>query len=205
MDILIATGNKGKLREYARLLAGVPVTLLSPAEVGLEGFDVVEDGETFEDNAKLKARAYAEASGKITLADDSGLCVDVLKGAPGVHSARYGGPGLDSAGRRHKLLADLENVPDDRRTAHFDCVIALFVPESELSIATYGQCPGHITRADSDGNEGFGYDAIFVPDGYNKTFAQLPSDVKNDLSHRGKAVGDLLPILQRMVEDGDSW
>ena len=127
--------------------------------------------------------------------------MDALKGAPGVHSARYGGAGLDDVGRRHKLLADLEHVPDDRRTAHFDCVIALFVPESELSIVTYGQCPGKITRTDSDGNEGFGYDAIFMPDGYNKTFAQLPSDAKNDLSHRGKAAGDLVPILQRMVED----
>jgi non-canonical purine NTP pyrophosphatase (RdgB/HAM1 family) len=203
MEILIATGNKGKLREYARLLADVPVTLLSPADVGLEGFDVVEDGETFEDNAKIKARAYADASGKITLADDSGLCVDALKGAPGVHSARYGGAGLDDTGRRHKLLADLEHVTDDRRTAHFDCVIALFVPESELSIVSYGQCPGSITRADSDGNEGFGYDAIFMPDGYSKTFAQLPSDVKNDLSHRGKAADDLVPVLQRMVEDAN--
>lgn len=203
MEILIATGNQGKIREYGHLLADLPVTLLSPADVGLSDFDVVEDGATFEDNARIKARAYAEASGKLTLADDSGLCVDALKGAPGVHSARYGGPGLDDTGRRHKLLAAMENVPDEKRTAHFECVIALFVPDTESCIRTYGQCPGRITRTDSDGDEGFGYDAIFMPDGYDKTFAQLPKAVKNDLSHRGKAVTDLIPVLKGFFE-GDN-
>lgn len=201
MEILIATGNKGKIREYAKLLDGLPVTLLSPADVGLNGFDVVEDGQTFEDNAKIKARAYAEASGKLTLADDSGLCVDALHGAPGIHSARYGGPDLDDAGRRHRLLAEMEQIPDEDRTAHFECVIALAVPQTMTCIVTYGECPGRITRADADGPEGFGYDAIFTPDGYGKTFAQLPKEIKNDLSHRGKAAADLIPILQRMVED----
>ena len=201
MELLIATGNKGKLREYATLLAGVDVTLLSPADVGLNGLEVVENGETFEDNAKLKARTYAQASGKLTLADDSGLCVDALKGAPGVHSARYGGGGLDDAGRRHKLLADMEHVPDQKRTAHFECVIALAVPESMTCIVTYGQCPGSIRREDADGPEGFGYDAIFAPDGYDQTFAQLPKAVKNKLSHRGAAAADLIPILRQMVEN----
>ena len=201
MEILIATGNKGKIREYGNLLAGLPVTLLSPADVGLNNLDVVENGETFEDNAKIKARAYAEASGKLTLADDSGLCVDALRGAPGVHSARYGGPDLDDAGRRHKLLSEMAQIPDPNRTAHFECVIALAVPETMSCIVTYGECPGRITGADSDGPEGFGYDAIFMPDGYGKTFAQLPKEVKNDLSHRGRAAADLIPILRRFAED----
>ena len=201
MEILIATGNKGKIREYGNLLLDLPVTLLGPADVGLSDLDVVEDGETFEDNAKIKARAYAEASGKLTLADDSGLCVDALRGAPGIHSARYGGPGLDDAGRRHKLLSEMEQVQDEKRTAHFECVIALAVPETMSCIITYGECPGRITRTDADGPEGFGYDAIFMPDGYGKSFAQLPKDVKNDLSHRGKAAADLIPILQQIAED----
>ena len=201
MEILIATGNKGKIREYGNLLLDLPVTLLGPADVGLSDLDVVEDGETFEDNAKIKARAYAQASGKLTLADDSGLCVDALRGAPGIHSARYGGPGLDDAGRRHKLLSEMEPVPDEKRTAHFECVIALAVPETMSCIITYGECPGRITRIDADGPEGFGYDAIFMPDGYGKSFAQLPKDVKNDLSHRGKAAADLIPILQQIAED----
>ena len=204
MEILVATGNKGKLREYQILLAGLPITLLSPAEVGLTDFQVEEDGETFEDNAKIKARAYAETSGKFTIADDSGLCVDALNGAPGIHSARYGGAGLDDAGRRQRLLAALAQTPDEKRAARFECVIALAVPETLTCIITYGECRGRIARADADGPEGFGYDALFLPDGYDKTFAQLPNATKNELSHRGKAAHDLLPILKRFAEGIDS-
>lgn len=202
MELLIATGNRGKIREYETLLAGIPLTLLSPADVGLADFNVVEDGETFEDNARLKARAYATASGKCTLADDSGLCVDALNGAPGVYSARYGGDGLDDTGRRHKLLAAIAHVPDPR-TARFECTIALVLPESELCFTAYGACNGTLRHEDADGPEGFGYDAIFVPDGYDKTFAQLPKAVKNKLSHRGVAARELYPILERLVQGFD--
>jgi XTP/dITP diphosphohydrolase len=202
MQIIIGTNNSGKLREYGVLLAGVQVELLSPRQAGLIDFDVAETGDSFQQNAELKARAYAQAGGKFALADDSGLCVDALDGAPGVYSARYGDAGLDDAGRRRKLLADLAAVPDEARTARFECVIALADPQTGRCVVAHGACPGRIARADSDGPQGFGYDAVFIPDGYERTFAELPPEEKNRLSHRGAAVRHLLPILREIIRAG---
>lgn len=201
MELLVATSNKGKLREYGLLLANVDVTLLSLSDVGLDHLDVEETGSTFQDNAKIKARAYAQASGKFALADDSGLCVDALNGAPGVYSARYGDGGLDDAGRRQKLLRDLAHVPDAQRTAQFECVIAVANPHTGECLTAHGICRGSIRWADSDGEEGFGYDAIFQPEGYDQTFAQLPKEIKNRISHRGDAARRLVPLLQQLVRE----
>ncbi|MFW5748418.1 MAG: RdgB/HAM1 family non-canonical purine NTP pyrophosphatase [Chloroflexota bacterium] len=195
MDILVGTTNPGKVKEYATLLAGLPVRLLGLADVGLAQMDVVEDGATFEENAIIKARAYAVAAGLTALADDSGLCVDALGGAPGLHSARYGGPGLDDAGRRQKLLAALQDVPNAERGAYFICVIAVFDPATNTVLTAEGRCPGHIATAESRGSGGFGYDKLFVPQGYDRSFADFDKAEKNRISHRGRAADTLRPQL----------
>ncbi len=197
MQLLIATQNKGKQEEFLDLLAGLPLELVMPQAVGLGGFDVEESGETFEANAELKARAFAKASGLYALADDSGLSVDALGGRPGVYSARYGGPGLDAAGRRHKLLEALSGNPV--RTARFECVVALVHPRTLACICEVGTCPGYLTTEER-GSGGFGYDALFIPDGYTQTFGELPNTVKHALSHRGRAVAKMIPHLLELME-----
>lgn len=194
--LLVATQNRGKLREYQRLLTDY--TLLTTADAGLGDYDVEETGATFAENAILKARAYMQASGLITLADDSGLAVDALDGRPGVYSARYGGPGLDDAGRRAKLLADLRDVPDDRRTARFMCVVAVARPGVDEVLQVEGRVEGRILHAER-GTGGFGYDALFQPDGHAQTFGELPAEVKDGLSHRGRAVAALKPLLDDLL------
>ena len=201
MDILIATTNPGKLKEYRDLLADLPVTLLSLADVGLAKLDVDETGDTFAANAELKARAYVAASGKWSLADDSGLCVDALDGGPGIYTARYGGPGLDNAGRRQKLLAELKDVPSDERGAQFECVIALIAPDPGAKPHfAHGIVRGTITTEEHDDGHGFGYDPVFIPEGYERTFAQMTKDEKSALSHRGRATIALKGVLQRLLE-----
>jgi XTP/dITP diphosphohydrolase len=199
MDLLIATGNPGKFREYQVMLKDLPFRLLSLRDVGLEDMVVEENGETFTENARIKATAYARASGKHVLADDSGLCVNALDGAPGVRSARYGGDGLDDAGRRHKLLQAMAAVPDEQRRAYFQCVIALADPQTLDCQFAEGACNGMIRHVDADGPEGFGYDAIFQPEGHDVTFAQMSKETKNRLSHRGRAVEHMVPILRELI------
>jgi XTP/dITP diphosphohydrolase len=194
--LLVATQNRGKLREYQRLLT--EYTLLTTVDAGLGDFDVEEIGATFAENAILKARAYMQASGLITLADDSGLAVDALDGRPGVYSARYGGPGLDDAGRRAKLLADLRDVPDDRRTARFMCVVAVARPGVDEVLQVEGRVEGRILHTER-GTGGFGYDALFQPDGHAQTFGELAAEVKDGLSHRGRAVTALKPLLDDLL------
>lgn len=200
MELLIGTNNKGKLREYKTMLGDIGVIVLSLADVGLSGMDVDETGATFRANAELKAVAYAKASGKYALADDSGLCVDALDGAPGLYSARYGGPGLDDAGRRRKLLDALKDVADAERTAYFECVIAVAHPATLICEFAVGRCTGVITRTESEGTEGFGYDPIFQPDGYDRTFADIEKDIKNRISHRGLATEQILPVVKRLSD-----
>lgn len=203
MEIVIGTGNPGKFREYDVLLAEAGVTLLSPDQVGADGVEIIESGDTFIENAEIKALAYAKATGKFALADDSGLRVDALMGEPGVHSARYGGPGLDDAGRRQKLLDALRDVPAEARTARFECVIALADPRTMTCLFGHGICQGRIRWEDADGPEGFGYDAIFEPDGYDLTFAELSKEIKNRISHRGEAVRQILPIIRGLRNEAD--
>lgn len=201
MKILIATQNKGKIKEYQRLFADVDIDFVGLADIGLGDMDVEENGTTFEENATLKAQAYANASNHWTLADDSGLCVDVLNGAPGVYSARYGGADLDHAGKRQKMLGELATVPEEKRTAQFVCVIALARPDTDDVMLVRGECNGKITHQEFDEGNGFGYDPIFKPDGYDKTFGQMPAHMKNGLSHRAIAAEKALPLLRKMIEE----
>jgi XTP/dITP diphosphohydrolase len=183
MRLLIATNNVGKAREYAELL-GSGFDLCRLSDVGLDN-QIEETGETFMENACLKARAYGQASGLLTLADDSGLEVDALGGAPGVHSARYAGPGANDADRIRKLLAALDGVPWEKRTANFRCIIALSWPDGRLETFE-GRCDG-VIALEPKGTNGFGFDPVFYVPEYDCTMAELPMDVKNRISHRGRA------------------
>lgn len=199
--LLVATNNPGKVREYKKLLADLPVPLeiTYPAQEGLT-LEVNESGETFEENARIKAISYARASGLLTLADDSGLEVDALAGAPGVRSARYAGPNANDADRYRKLLNVLEEVPAGQRTARFRCVVALALPDGTTHTAD-GTCEGEIGMAPR-GEHGFGYDPIFVVAGYGgRTMAELPPDLKNQISHRARAVLNIRPVLKRLLVD----
>lgn len=196
--LLIATNNPGKVREYEEMLQGLPgIEITFPAQEGLD-LEVEESGGTFEENARLKAAAYCQVSGLPTLADDSGLEVDALDGAPGVRSARYAGPGASDADRYRKLLAELAGVPAGRRSARFRCVVALALPRGTAHTAE-GTCEGQIGLAPR-GEFGFGYDPIFIVDGQGgRTMAELEPEVKNRISHRARAIQAMLPDLQRLL------
>lgn len=185
--LLIATHNPGKAREYRDLLADLPLEVTWLDAEGIT-FEVEETGATFQENAALKARAYAAASGLLTWADDSGLEVDALQGAPGVYSARYGAPDARSDEARVRfLLAKLEGVPDEARTARFRCVVALASPERLLH-SVEGTCEGRVGFSPRGGN-GFGYDPVFLAAdyGYRVTLAELEPAAKHVISHRGRA------------------
>ena len=189
-NLLLASSNAGKLNELQQLTAGLPVTWLSLADVGLAGMDVEETGATFTENALLKARTYGEASGLPTLADDSGLIVDALDGAPGVYSARYA-PTTEA--RNAKLLKAVEAVPDAQRTARFVSALAFVMPDG-VTIIAEGTVEGKVGTAPR-GENGFGYDPIFVLDN-GQTMAELPASEKNQISHRARAYAKLLPLLR---------
>ena len=197
--LLIGTGNAGKLREYRRILTNLPLDLVSPDEIGLD-LDVEETGGTFEANAILKASTFASASGLPTLADDSGIEVDVLAGFPGVLSSRWVS-GSD-ADRVASLLGKLADVPAEQRTARFLAVAALVTPEGAL-LTSHGAVEGRIAAAPR-GTSGFGYDPVFlVEDGDHdgdKTMAELTAKEKDRLSHRGRAVAGLMDELARLAE-----
>jgi XTP/dITP diphosphohydrolase len=197
MRILVATMNEGKLREYDRLLADVPGIELETMASLPEPVDVVEDRDTFVGNALKKATEIAKVAGMPCLADDSGLEVDALGGRPGVYSARYAGEGATDAENNVKLLDELGGMVDDLRTARFQCAIVL-VAESGHELATAeGACEGRIA-SESRGTHGFGYDPLFVPDGYAQTMAELGPDTKNEISHRAKAAAKLVPLLREL-------
>lgn len=196
-QIVIGTTNLGKMNEYQVLLAGANVRLLSLRDVGLSGMNVQETGTTFMENAQIKALAYAKASKRWALADDSGLCVDALGGAPGVHSARYGNM-QTAEGRRRYLLDQLKDVPPEKRTAYFECAIVVASPDGIIA-QTEGRCYGSIALAEFDEGKGFGYDAIFIPKGYDKTFGQLDEMIKHELSHRGIAARKMVKVLQHLT------
>ena len=191
MKLVFATRNIGKLEEARRIL-GSGVTIFGAAEMRLP--EVEETGDTFEQNARLKALAAVARTGLPSLGDDSGLQVDALHGRPGVRSARYGGPGLDDAGRRKLLLQELDAVPDGERGAVFVCVLVLALPEGREVVAR-GACRGAILHEER-GDGGFGYDRLFLPDGQSGTFGELAADVKNTISHRAKALALLRTELE---------
>lgn len=191
MKLLLATNNSGKLAEFRRLL--VPIQLTTPNELGLR-LNIVEDGVTFAANAALKARAFADASGSIALADDSGLEVDALSGAPGVHSARYGGEHLDDEDRCRLLLRQLRGVRQrQQRSARFRCCLVAAAPDGR-SCTAEGYCEGLVTEA-AVGENGFGYDPVFYVPEYGCTIAELEPAAKDSLSHRARALKALLPEL----------
>ena len=181
--LLIATHNAGKLAELRDLLRGVPYTLVSLSDVGIE-LDVDETGQTLEENAALKATTYARLAGLLTLADDSGLEVDPLNGAPGVHSARYAGPNATDVDRIAKLLGNISPHPQPW-TARFRCVIAIATPEGDIELHG-GACEGVII-SHPRGDKGFGYDPVFYMPEHNRTMAELTDAEKNTVSHRAIA------------------
>ena len=183
-NLLLATRNAAKAREYSLLLGGIPFEIVTLDEQGI-ATDVSETGETLEQNATLKAVAYASQGNLLTLADDSGLEVDALGGEPGVLSARYAGPGASDEERIEFLLKRLEDVPRERRSARFRCVIAIATPEGEVELCC-GECPGIIVLSPK-GKNGFGYDPIFYLPERGKTMAELSMEDKNKISHRGLA------------------
>ncbi len=184
MKLLLATNNPGKLREVQEILAGLPFEVVTPAEVGVPpDFDPPENGATFEENAQSKAQAYAEKTGLLSLADDSGLCVTALDGKPGVHSKRFI-EGSDHD-RNLKILELLKEKTD--RSAYFISVICLYDPHTKETQCFEGRVEGTLA-AEEHGTQGFGYDPIFIPTGYDKTFGELGNEVKNTLSHRARAL-----------------
>lgn len=192
MKLVLATRNKGKIHEMVELLGRQGLTILSLADYPEVG-DIIEDGSTFAENAIKKARHVAESTGEVALADDSGLVVDYLGGAPGVHSARFADTERDDRANNEKLLRLLAGVPPEQRAASFHCVIAIAEPGGRV-YTVEGVCSGRII-AGPRGCGGFGYDPIFYLPDYKKTFAELDMDTKNRISHRGKAINKAIPIL----------
>jgi len=201
--LLLATRNEGKRRELAALLEGLDVQVLSLREVG-DVPEVVEDGATFADNAIKKAREVAAATGLPTLADDSGLEVDALGGAPGVYSARYAGEGASDAANNEKVLAALHGVPAAERGARYRVVLALHDPSGPLGATPHlehGVCEGRIREVPA-GQGGFGYDPLFEPVGFDCTMAELDATRKNRISHRGQAMALLRRFLESYLTRG---
>ncbi|RVX47928.1 XTP/dITP diphosphohydrolase [Nonomuraea polychroma] len=194
MTIVLATRNAGKIAELRRILSGFDI-------VGLEEFpsigEVAETGVTFEENALLKAHAVAQGSGLPAVADDSGLCVDVLNGMPGVFSARWSGRHGDDQANMDLLLAQLSDVPADRMTAFFACAAVLALPSGESRVVE-GTLPGRLVTTPR-GSNGFGYDPIFVPDGHERTTAEMSPEEKDAISHRGRAFRALAPIVRELL------
>ncbi|WP_457652972.1 RdgB/HAM1 family non-canonical purine NTP pyrophosphatase [Rhodocaloribacter sp.] len=193
MEIVLATRNPGKVREVRALLAGLPVTLRTAASFE-DAPEVLEDAPTLEGNARKKALALHRHTGLPTLADDTGLEVTALGGRPGVHSARFAGPDADDAANRAKLLRELSGAAD--RSARFRTVVA-FVEDGEVRLFE-GVCPGRILEEER-GAGGFGYDALFVPEGETRTFAELGPAEKNAVSHRGRALRKLAAYLRERL------
>lgn len=198
-QIVLATTNQGKAAEFAVLLKELPVevrTLKDYPQIP----DIIEDGNTFIDNALIKARTVAKACGQVAMADDSGLMVDVLNGAPGIFSARFAGEEKDDAKNTAKLLNLLKDTAEAQRGAQFCCAIAIVLPDGR-EYTTEGICRGQITFAPA-GSGGFGYDPVFYVPKLQKTFAELSMGEKNAVSHRGIANAQALEILQKLFKEG---
>lgn len=202
--LVLATQNKGKIAEFERLLAENASDI---KVLGLTDFpdmpDVIESGKTLSENAFLKAHAIAEFTKLPALADDSGLFVDYLDGKPGVYSARFGGYEGNDAKERdliniNKLLSELKDVPTDKRGAQFKCVVAFVNPTNNFEHEELGELPGLIA-VQPEGNDGFGYDPIFIPNNFQQTLAQLGAGVKDRISHRGQALRSIVPILKQYL------
>ncbi|MBT8123041.1 MAG: XTP/dITP diphosphatase [Gammaproteobacteria bacterium] len=194
-DIVLASSNKGKVREFNQLLATLDITVRPQGDFNVE--DAEETGLTFVENAILKARNAARHTGLPAIADDSGLEVDALNGAPGIYSARYAGPGASDQANLEKLLADLRDIPETDRTARFQCVLVYMRHTNDPTpLICQGTWEGRILTAPR-GDNGFGYDPVFFVPTHDCSSAELPADVKNSLSHRGQALRQLADALKR--------
>lgn len=196
--LLLATRNRHKKQELVQMLAGLNIEVLTLNDLAPMP-EIEEDGMTFEENASKKARMTAISSGLICLADDSGLEVDALNGQPGVFSARFAGPEADDRKNNEKLLHLLSEVEESRRSARFVCVIAVSDPSGNTRCVR-GICPGKI-GIEPHGEGGFGYDPLFIPDGFEVTFAELSSVQKNRVSHRGRALENAIPIIKELFPE----
>ncbi len=198
MKVVLASQNKHKLTEIQAILSRFDMELVLESELGLQ-IDVDETGTSFEENSELKARAVMEASGLPAIADDSGLCVDVLGGAPGIYSARYGAPDcVTDRDRLNHLLENMRGVRSEERTARFVCVITLLYPDGR-KLAARGSCEGLITF-EPRGEDGFGYDPVFYVPSMGCTFAQMGAEYKNKISHRANALSRLEALLDQEKE-----
>jgi len=197
-DIVLASRNPKKIKELKALLADLPVRVLS-----LDDFcgvpEVEETGQTFAENAEIKAKTVAQATGLISVADDSGLEVDALGGQPGVYSNRFAGPDATDRDKYMRILELLQGVPDDNRTARFHAAVAVATPEGE-TVVVEGTCEGRIAR-EPRGEGGFGYDPIFYLPEFGRSMAELPPDVKNQISHRAKAMHAAKNVIRRLLSE----
>lgn len=196
MKLLLATNNRHKLEEYRALMEGLPLELRSLHDEAIFQ-EVAETGQTFQENALIKARAYSSMSGLLTMADDSGLEVEALGGEPGVFSSRYAGPGATDRQRVEYLLAKMSGIPWEERKARFRCVIAIAGPDGEIHLCE-GECPG-VIALDPRGEHGFGYDPVFFLPELGLTMAELPSYRKNELSHRAVAARKAREVLAELA------
>lgn len=195
MDFILATNNMKKLAEMQRILSPLGINVVTAKMLGVTLEDVEEDGETFEDNAKLKARAACKEMNMPAIADDSGLCVDYLNGAPGIFSARFAGEHGNDEKNNDLLLEKLDGVPLEKRTAHYVCAICCTFPDGR-EIVVRGECSG-VIGFERDGNEGFGYDPLFLVDG--KAFGRYTAEEKDKISHRGNALRLLTKELEKII------
>jgi XTP/dITP diphosphohydrolase len=192
--LLVATHNQGKVAEFRRMLTLDGVEIVGLADLGI-GEEIAETGHTFRENASLKASGFARLAGIPTLADDSGLSIDYLNGWPGVLSARYAGDGASDIERMEKVLSEMSNAANAQRSARFICVLSISDADGEIVAEVEGVCEGIIVR-EPRGANGFGYDPIFQPIGFDKTFGELGSDIKDSISHRANAISKIIPFLQ---------
>lgn len=193
--IVAATRNRHKIEEIEKILKEFDMSIVSRDDAGVPDVEIVEDGDTFEANSFKKASEIMKLSGRPSIADDSGLCVDFLGGAPGVMSARFTPSGDDEENNR-KVLELLKGVPFEERTARYVAVITLVYPDGR-TVSARGECEGHIIEEER-GTNGFGYDPMFQPEGYDRTFGELPPELKNRISHRAKA---LVKLREKLLED----
>ena len=197
--LVLSTNNIHKVEEIKDILKDLPIEVLSKKDLGLEELDVVEDGTTLEENSIKKAKALSNKTDYMVMADDSGLFVEALNGVPGVYSSRYAGEEGNDLKNNKKLIKELENIPLENRNGSFKTVIAL-VTEEKQALTVRGECKGHIISSPR-GENGFGYDPLFIPEGYNETFGELGEEVKNKISHRAKALEEIRKTLINLLKE----
>lgn len=200
MKFIVATNNKKKLSELQRILSPLGVEVYTAKELGFTSIDPEETGKTFAENAEIKAKTFCEHTGLPSIADDSGICVDALDGAPGVYSARYAGEPCDDERNIDKLLEDMKDVPKERRTAAFECSICCVFPNGD-KLTAYGACPGFVGY-ERIGSGGFGYDPVFMcPDG--RSIAEYSDEEKDAISHRGNALREFSKKLTEYIKTNE--